>query len=80
MVSVAIKQKGAMKIVTLVFCNTERMSDFILGSNISAVEANSRALTVRGEMSDDAIAKACIFFDAELILPTPSSIRKIRNY
>ncbi len=57
--------------VTLIFGDTATMSSFILRQKISALEVDSRALTVHGVISEYAILMARTLYNAELVAPVP---------
>lgn len=50
--------------VLLCFPNVHTMSDFIIRNQISAIEVDSRDVTVRGNISDTMIKEAIDHFDA----------------
>jgi len=65
-----------MRKVVIIFPDTEKIAQFILGKNISGAEANSGEQTVTAVLEDDDIITACAEYgghlNVELELKKPS--------
>ena len=56
-----------MKEVVLAFPDITSMAEYILVNRVSAVETDSKLVTIKGVLSDKEILKACQSYDAAII-------------